>query len=75
MTPGSAIKDELIMQMVNRLRRFGFVHVNEENIITDEVYSLYFLKILNEKLGENAELDVVINELLIGMDPKNKKNK
>lgn len=74
--PGkTAIKDELIKQMVNRLRRFGFVHVNEENIITDEVYSLYFSKILNEKLGENAELDMEINQLLTAMNPKNKNKK
>ena len=59
-----SIKSKLIKQVVIRLRKFGFVHVNEENILTDEVYSLYFKKILNEMLGENAETDLVINQLL-----------
>ncbi|MCX6295606.1 MAG: hypothetical protein NTX97_05995 [Bacteroidetes bacterium] len=57
-------KEHLIKQIVNRLRKFGFVHVNEENIRTDEVYSLYFSKILVEMLGENTESDQMINELL-----------
>lgn len=75
MSGNTAIKKELIKQMVNRLRRFGFVHVNEDNIITDEVYSLYFSKILNEKLGEGAESDMVIKQLLIAMNHKDKKKK
>ncbi len=57
-------KECLIAQIVNRLRKFGFVHVNEENISTDEVYSLYFSKILIEMLGENSESDQIINEIL-----------
>jgi hypothetical protein len=62
--------EKLIKQIVNRLRNFGFVNVNEDNIATDEVYSQYFLKILNEKLGENAEADLVINKLLTAMNLK-----
>ena len=42
------LKDRLIDQIVERLRKYGFVHVNRENISTDEVYSQYFLRILNE---------------------------
>ncbi len=59
-----SVKDKLIKQVVTKLRKFGFVHVNENNIIIDEVYRLYFLKILKEGLGENAETDKVINQLL-----------
>lgn len=62
------LKDRLIQQIVNRLRQFGFVHVNENNITTDEVYSLYFSKILHEKLGENPEIDPVIKQLLSSMN-------
>jgi hypothetical protein len=53
MTKILSIKDALIKQVVNKLRTLGFIHANENNITTDEVYSLYFLKILTEKLGEN----------------------
>ena len=59
-----SIKDRLIKQVVKRLRKFGFIHVNEENIATDEVYRIYLLKILNEMLGENSEDDLVINQML-----------
>lgn len=64
MTDLLPIKTKLITRVVARLRKFGFVHVNETNIATDEVYRLYFLKILNEMLGENEETDIVINQLL-----------
>jgi hypothetical protein len=71
MTDILVIKAKLVKQAVNRLRKLGFVHVNKTNIETDEVYSLYFLKILKEKLGENEEVDIVINQLLITMNLKN----
>jgi hypothetical protein len=57
------IKEELLEQGVEKLQRFGFVNVNKQNISIDEVYSLYFLKILNEMLGENLEKDIAIKEL------------
>jgi hypothetical protein len=59
-----SIKDKLIKQLVNRLRKFGFIQVDKNNIITDEVYRLYFLKILKERLGENVETDKVIKQLV-----------
>lgn len=68
MTDKLSIKDNLIKQAVIRLRNFGFIHVTEENITTDEVYSLYFFKILNDMLGEHAETDIVIRQLLNLMD-------
>ena len=70
MPNNTSIKDELINHIVNRLRKIGFLHVNKKNIITDEVYSHFFSKILNEKLGEDQELDLVINQLLTSMNLK-----
>lgn len=64
MPNNTSIKDELVNQIVNRLRKFGFVNVSKKNILTDEVYSQFFFKILNEKLGENSERDIAINQLL-----------
>ena len=72
MTDNQSIKSKLIKQAASRLRKFGFIHVNENNITTDEVYSQYFMKILNEMLGENTEKDLVINQLLKTMNPQNK---
>lgn len=63
MTDILSIKAKLVKQAVNRLRKLGFVHVNESNIKTDEVYRLYFLKMLQEMFGENAKTDIAINQL------------
>lgn len=63
MTEKLSIQLKLIQNAVNKLRNFGFANVNEENITTDEVYSFYFLKMLNEMSGENKETDSVINQL------------
>lgn len=64
MAERSSIGFELIKQAVNRLKRFGFRNVNENNITTDEVYSFYFFKMLNEMLGESREKDEAIQQLL-----------
>jgi hypothetical protein len=59
-----SIKNKLIKQAVKKLRRFGFVNVAEENIATDDVYKLYFSKILLLRLGQNKETDKAVHELL-----------
>ena len=58
------IKNKLIKQAVKKLKRFGFTNVTEENITTDDVYKLYFRKMLLLNLGQNKETDKVIHELL-----------
>ncbi|MES2139503.1 MAG: hypothetical protein V4511_07320 [Bacteroidota bacterium] len=57
-------KEILIKQGVSKLKKFGFVNVNKTNILTDEVYALYFSKILQEMHGVNSEADTMINQLL-----------
>lgn len=47
--------DELITQGVNKLKKFGYVHVNEQNILSDEVYQAFFERILKERLKKNKE--------------------
>lgn len=59
----------LVTQIINKLRRLGFVHVNKDNIATDEVYSHYFFNILDEMQGENKEVDKVIKQLLEKYSP------
>jgi hypothetical protein len=58
------IQNKLIKQAVKKLKRFGFTNVTEENITIDDVYKLYFRKILLLNLGENKETDKVIHEML-----------
>lgn len=59
-----SVRYNLIKQLLARIQAFGFVNVTEENIITDEVYKLYFEKMLIELKGQNIVTDDVINDLL-----------
>lgn len=61
-------KETLLIQGVAKLKKFGFVNVNKTNILSDEVYSLYFSKMLQEILGHNLKTDEAINELLESMN-------
>ena len=67
-----ALRSKLIKQGVKKLKLFGFVNVNERNILIDEVYSLYFLEILNKMLDKNPETDMAINQLQRIMNFQNK---
>ncbi|HYV93964.1 MAG TPA: hypothetical protein VE978_19455 [Chitinophagales bacterium] len=57
-------KGNIIEQAVSKLKKFGFLHVNADNIMRDEVYRYYFEKILREEAWKNTERDAVIDELL-----------
>ena len=59
------LRKEIISNSVTRLNRLGFPHVNETNILKDEVYKSYFLRILLEQIGKNTELDPLIRNLII----------
>lgn len=50
---------ELIRNGVKKLRLFGFTNVTEENIMTDEVYRLYFERILRSGFGNQATPDEI----------------
>jgi hypothetical protein len=69
------IKNKLVNQAVLRLKRFGFVHVSKTNIMTDEVYMLYFEKILREMTGKARATDRVIHQLLEQLNSSKNKNR
>ncbi|WOK09161.1 hypothetical protein RT717_10990 [Imperialibacter roseus] len=56
--------EELVTLGVKKLRKFGYTHVNEQNILTDEVYRVFFEKILKERLEKNKEEQEDISHLL-----------
>lgn len=58
------IREKLILAGVKNLKDFGYEHVDEENILTDEVYSMFFVNMLNENKGYSDSIDVVIEYLL-----------
>ena len=57
-------KNELISLGIKKLKMFGYSHVNKRNILSDEVYRIFFDQILRERLQENAEEREVIICLL-----------
>lgn len=69
---GHNLKETLIKQGVSKLKKFGFVNVNKTNIVTDEVYTFYFSKILLEMLDLHPEAGIAINKLLESMNYNNK---
>lgn len=70
MKQNTDIKHKLVRHGVKKLKVFGFSNVTEENIMTDEVYRLYFERILRSNLGNRPDLDEQINELLAQLKNK-----
>ena len=68
-------KDKLLDKGVEKLRNFGFINVNRNNVFHDEVYKYYFKRFLAFMLGQNDDLDSVIKELFMSIDKmKNEKD-
>lgn len=64
------VKSKLVSQGVRKLKLLGFINVDEQNIVEDDVYRFYFIRILNSNLGENTEMDLAICELIAELKKK-----
>ena len=58
------IREKLIKAGVKNLIDFGYEHVTEENILTDEVYKMFFANMLKENKGHSDSIDIEISKLL-----------
>lgn len=58
------LRKQIILDGVERLNRLGFKNATEQNIFENDVYKVYFLRILLEKLGKNANQDPLIKEMI-----------
>jgi hypothetical protein len=65
----TTLEKQLLINGVKNLKEFGYELVNEENILTDEVYSAFFERMLNENKGHNAQVDKAIQALLNKIQP------
>lgn len=54
---GQDIRNVLITNGVKNIIEFGYPSVNKENILTDEVYKLAFISMLNDNKGHNIYVD------------------
>ena len=58
------IKEHLLKAGVKNLKQFGYSEVTTETILTDEVYKEFFKSMLEENLGNDKQVDEVIEQLL-----------
>lgn len=58
------LRRQIILDGVARLNRLGFNNATEQNIFENEVYKVYFLRILLEKVGKNVNQDPLIKEMI-----------
>ncbi len=58
------IKQKLIEAGIKNLQQFGYELVDKDNILTDMVYSAFFLSMLKDNLGVDARADEAIKELI-----------
>lgn len=63
------IRSQIIKNAVINMHEFGYEYANEENIINDEVYSIFFKSMLQNNLGKASKrIDEVIVELIGEID-------
>jgi hypothetical protein len=62
------IREHLLNAGVNNLIEFGYPEVTTETILTDEVYRMFFKSMLEDNLGNEKQVDVIINQILSEMD-------
>jgi hypothetical protein len=57
-------KESLLVQGVEKLKIIGFNNVTTQNILTDDIYQLYFLSFLKTRSNpNNVEEIIAIKEL------------
>jgi hypothetical protein len=54
---------ELIEEGVIRLKKFGFINVTRENVLSDEVYCFFLSRFVSSLKGKCQETDDQINRL------------
>ena len=59
------LRKQIISDSVKRLNLLGFKNVNALNIFEDDVYRVYFLRILLGNLGGDANHDLMIKEIIL----------
>ncbi|MEO6305226.1 MAG: hypothetical protein ABIP51_18850 [Bacteroidia bacterium] len=63
-------KDKILDIGIEKLKNFGFVHVNKKNILEDEVYKYYFKRFISFIIEQDENIDKSIKELFSSIDKK-----
>lgn len=58
------VKERIKTNAVKNLKEFGYAHTTLENIVSDEVYKILYIKLLKENLGNgfDEEIKDLLNE-------------
>lgn len=64
----NTVQKKLIAAGVKNLKEFGYEHVDEKNILTDMVYSQFFLGMLNDNMGHGFDSDIKAVKAMIEED-------
>lgn len=64
----SEIRKKLIQAGIRNLKEYGYPDVDDENIITDMIYSAFFSSMLSDNLGAagthvDTEIKVLLHEI------------
>lgn len=62
------MKDQLIAAGVKNLHEFGYPSCNKDNILTDQVFSDFFVSMLEQNKGNGKNIDEAIDELIAMCD-------
>jgi hypothetical protein len=60
----SQIQEKLIKAGVKNLKTFGYPQVDDKNILTDMIYSQFFLGMLEDNKGHDSSIDKEIDALI-----------
>jgi hypothetical protein len=60
----SQMRDKLIANGIRNMKEFGYPHVGQDNILTDEIYREFFKTMLESSKGYGTQTDRVIDGLL-----------
>ena len=64
------VRERLLAAGVRNLKQYGYPSVDAENILQDQIYSMFFRSMLNDNLGAGDQIDAVIKSLRDEIDAK-----
>lgn len=59
------LREKLLAAGVRNLKEFGYPTVDQQSIITDDIYSVFFERMLQDSKGRSKGMDIEIDALLM----------
>ena len=65
----SLLRHKLITAGVKNLREYGYPDCDSKNILTDKIYSAFFVSMLKDNKGVRKDIDETIDGILVDITP------